>query len=112
MGSQVTLARPRRCGAKAWLERQSKMGARASARVAKAKGGLASSFGHDHKGIRRFEVAHVKAVLHGLRMEAGRGRWHGAERQLAWSALQRPAAHAQGGNGRWTSCLGGLGSVL
>jgi hypothetical protein len=66
---QVTLARPRRCGAKAWLERQSKMGARASARVAKAKGGLASSFGHDHKGIRRFEVAHVEAVLHGLRME-------------------------------------------
>jgi hypothetical protein len=74
--------------------------------------GAASSFGHDHEGIRRFEVEHVEAVLHGLRMEAGRGRWHEAERQLARSTLQRPAAHAQGGNGRWTSCPGVLGSVL
>jgi hypothetical protein len=29
---------------------------------AKVKGGLASSFGHDHKGIRRFEAAHMEAV--------------------------------------------------
>jgi hypothetical protein len=95
------------------------MGAETSARAAKAKGGLASSFHHDHKGIRQFEAAHVEAVLHRLRVEAGRGRWHGAEQQLARSeltlarsALQRPDVHVQGGNGRWAGCLGGLGSVL
>jgi hypothetical protein len=49
---QATLAHPRRCGAKARLERQSEMGAEASARAVKAKGELASSFGHGHKGIR------------------------------------------------------------
>jgi hypothetical protein len=61
----------------------------------------------------------MEAVLHGLRVEAGKGRWHGAERQLARLelttvrlALQRPGARTQGGNGRWASCPGGLGSVL
>jgi hypothetical protein len=57
------------------------MGAEASARAVKAKAGLASSIGHDHKGIRRFEAVHLEAVLHGLRVEAGRSRWQGAVRQ-------------------------------
>jgi hypothetical protein len=57
------------------------MGAEVSAIAVKAKGGLASSFGHDHKGIRRFEAVHVEAVLHGLRVEAGRSRWHSVVRQ-------------------------------
>jgi hypothetical protein len=38
----------RRYSAKTQLERQSEMGAEASARATKAKGGLASSFGHNH----------------------------------------------------------------
>jgi hypothetical protein len=58
----VILARMRRCGTKARLERQSEMGVESSVRAAKVKGGLASSFGHDHKGIRWFEAAHVEAV--------------------------------------------------
>jgi hypothetical protein len=65
------------------------------------------------------KAVHMEAVLHGLRVEAGKGRWHGAERQQARSeltaarlALQRPGAHTQGGNGRWVGCPGGLGSVL
>jgi hypothetical protein len=78
---QATLALPRRYGVKSRLERQRKMGVEASARAAKAKRGLAFSFGHDHKGIQRFEAAHVEAVLHGLRVEAGRSRWQGAVRQ-------------------------------
>jgi hypothetical protein len=50
-------------------------------RAVKAKWGLASSFRHDHKGIRRFEAAHLEAVLHGLHVEAGRSRWQGVVRQ-------------------------------
>jgi hypothetical protein len=44
---------------------------------------------HDEglKRIRAIGVAHVEAVLHGLRVEARRGRWHGAEWQLARSEL-------------------------
>jgi hypothetical protein len=34
--------------------------------AAKVKGGLSSSFGHDHKRIRWFEATHVEVVLHGL----------------------------------------------
>jgi hypothetical protein len=87
---EAILARPQCYGEKARLEWQSEMGAEASARAAKVKGGLASSFGHDHKGIRRFKAAHVETVLHGLRVEAGRGRWHGAvqrERPLGGGAI-------------------------
>jgi hypothetical protein len=53
------------------------MGAEASARATKVKGGLASSFGHDHKGIRWFKAAHVEAVA----ARAARG---GREGQVAW----------------------------
>jgi hypothetical protein len=56
------------------------MGAEASAGVAKVKWGLASSFGHDHKGIRWFEAAHV---------EVGRGMWHGASGRNGHSAVAR-----------------------
>jgi hypothetical protein len=35
-----------------------------------------------------------------------------SELTAAQSALQRPGARTQGGNGRWAGCLGGLGSVL
>jgi hypothetical protein len=60
---------------------------------------------------------HVEAVLHGLRMEVVRGRWHGAQLQLARSeptavrSEQRPGAHA-GENGRWAGCPSGFGPVL
>jgi hypothetical protein len=77
---QATLARPRRCGAKTRLEWQSEMGEEASARAAKAKGGLASSFSHDHKGIRRFEAA--------------RG---GQEGQVAWGGAAAGAVETDGG---------------
>jgi hypothetical protein len=65
------------------------MGAKASVGAAKAKGGLAASIGHDHKGIRWFEVAHVEAVLHGLHVEVGRGRWYGASGRNDHSAVAR-----------------------
>jgi hypothetical protein len=58
--------------------------------------------------IRVTRATDVEAVLHGLRVEAGRSTWHGAAR----SALQRPRACTQGRNGQWASCPGGLGSVL
>jgi hypothetical protein len=56
------------------------MGEEASARAAKAKGGLASSFDHDHKGIRRFEAA--------------RG---GREGHVAWGGAAAGAVKTDGG---------------